>query len=271
MRIIFAKSKWEMWDDDTELFLQRAKNDNYDATEFYLNEASESPEELLELHEKYGLKIIAQFLTEGNNFFEHLQSIDRLSEKALKCEPLLVNCHPGKDYFTFDENLTILQKLSNLSSETGILFTAETHRGRSTYSLIETIKYLEAIPELYLTADFSHWMVVHESNLMNQKEHLKIAISRSRHIHASVGYEEGPQIPDPRAPEWIAHLNNHLAIWQKIVDNCYSLGHDYITITPEFGLPNYLHTLPFTNKPVGDVWEINLAMKNILNEKIKLL
>lgn len=264
MKIIFAKSKWEVWDENTESFLKRVKEDGYDATEFYLNEASESPEELCELHEKYNLKIIAQFLTEGNTFEEHLDSIDHLSEKALKCNPLLINCHPGKDFFTLDENTQILKKLCEIQKENGILVTAETHRGRATYSLIETVKFLRRIPELSLAADFSHWMVVHESNLLDQEENLNLAISRSRHIHARVGYEEGPQVPDPRAPEWKNHLENHMAIWRKIIKQNENNNHDFLTITPEFGPPNYLHIHPYTKEKVADPWELNMVMKEMI-------
>lgn len=31
-------------------------------------------------------------------------------------------------------------------------------------------------------------------------------------------------------------------------------------MTPEFGPDGYLHTLPFTNAPVADLWEINTWM-----------
>jgi len=268
MKIILAKSKWEWWEQPTEQFLQQAQADGFDASEFYLNEAKESPQQLIELHQKYGLKIIAQFLTEGRDFKEHLESVERLAEKAVRCNPILINCHPGKDYFTFEENVFLLKKMSALSRETNIPFTAETHRGRATYSLIETVKYLDAIPDLYLTADFSHWMVVHESDLSNQPENLGLAISRSRHIHARVGYEEGPQVPDPRAPEWKKQLDNHLSIWQKIIKNCKDRGMEYLTITPEFGPLNYMHTMPFSNEPVKDAWELNVAMKDILTEKL---
>jgi sugar phosphate isomerase/epimerase len=268
MDIIFAKSKWEWPEKSTEDFLKQVKADGFDSTEFYVNETKESPQELVDLHKKYGLKMIAQFLTEGKTFRDHLQSIDRLAGKALACKPILVNCHPGRDYFSFKENLNLLKKLTELSDETNILFTAETHRGRATYSLIETVKYLRVIPELLLTADFSHWMVVHESDLMDQNDKLNLAIARSRHIHARVGYEEGPQITDPRAPEWENHLNNHLSIWQRIVDNCKSLNLDFLAVTPEFGPPAYMHTLPYSNKPVADTWEINVAMKDIFKERI---
>lgn len=269
MEIIFAKSKWEVWEEDTENFLKRVKEDGYDATEFYFNEASESPEELSELHEKYNLKIIAQFLTEGTTFEEHLESINYLSEKALRCNPLLINCHPGKDFFTPEENKKILSRLCAIQEEYGILVTAETHRGRATYSLIETVKFLERIPELSLAADFSHWMVVHESNLLDQEENLNLAIARSRHIHARVGYEEGPQVPDPRAPEWNTHLDNHMAIWKKIIKQNENDNREFLTITPEFGPPNYMHTLPFSKNVVADAWEINLFMKDLIKSRIR--
>jgi sugar phosphate isomerase/epimerase len=270
MEIIFAKSKWEVWNEPTDEFLQRVKADGFDSTEFYLNEGPDSPEDLVNLHTEYGLKLIAQIVTEGGNFKEHFDSLSWLADKVLKCNPILVNCQPGRDYFSFDENLKILGKLVELSEETGILFTAETHRGRSTYSLIETVKYLQELPQLCLTADVSHWMVVHESDLSAQKDNLDLAVSASRHIHARVGYEEGPQVTDPRAPEWKAHLDNHLSIWQGIVDNCKSTGMKFLAVTPEFGPPKYMHTLPFSNEPVADAWEINKPMKHILSERLKL-
>jgi len=235
-----------------------------------LNETAESLQELLNLHKKHDLKIIAQILTEGSNFKEHMHSLEQLAGKAVECKAILVNCHPGKDFFSYEENLSLLKRLSSLTKETNIPFTAETHRGRATYSLPQTVKFLSEIPDLFLTTDISHWMVVHESDLSNQAENLDIVIQRSSHIHARVGYEEGPQVPDPRAPEWQRHLENHLAVWQKIVDSCKRRGMAYLTITPEFGPPNYMHTLPYSNNPVCDAWEVNIAMKNILEKKLQL-
>ena len=111
-------------------------------------------------------------------------------------------------------------------------------------------------------------MVVHETDLKDQEENVRIAIERSDHIHARVGYAEGPQVTDPRAMEWKAEVDNHLEIWQKIVDNHVKKNSDYLTITPEFGPPNYMHTLPYTNVPVGDVWDINVYMKDLLKKTL---
>jgi sugar phosphate isomerase/epimerase len=268
MKLSYGKSKWEMWSDPLETFLQRVKSDGFEAAEIYLQTLSEEPARISDLHDKYGLQLIGQVLTHGQSFEDHLRSLEAQVAFALQCKPVLINCHAGRDIFKFEENLQIFKRLVELSQDNGISILVETHRGRPTYSAIETCKYLEALPSLELAADFSHWMVVHESDLSDQVENIDLAISRSLYIHARVGYSEGPQIPDPRAPEWENEVKNHLRLWQKIVDRHNQEGREKLYITPEFGPPAYMHTLPFTNQPVGDVWEINVYMKEMLKKTL---
>jgi hypothetical protein len=51
---------------------------------------------------------------------------------------------------------------------------------------------LRRIPSLTLTGDFSHFTCVHESMLADQPENVVACIAAVRHIHARVGFEEGP-------------------------------------------------------------------------------
>jgi hypothetical protein len=112
-------------------------------------------------------------------------------------------------------------------------------------------------------------MVVHESDLADQPGNLELAISHTGYIHARVGYAEGPQIPDPRAPEWQQAVNSHLKLWQAVVDRFKQEGRDRLYVMPEFGPPAYMHTMPFTNQPVGDVWEQNVYMRDLLLQSLK--
>ena len=201
MKLIFGKSKWEMGGDPLEVFLQRVVASGFEATEIYLGSLQESPQDIARLHSAYGLQLIGQILTRGQTYQDHIQSFESQFEFAAQCQVTLINCHAGRDIFSFEENVQIFQRVTQLSQSSGIPILIETHRGRPTYSAIETRKYLEAIPELRLTADFSHWMVVHESGLDDQGMNIELAITRADYIHARVGYAEGPQIPDPRAPE----------------------------------------------------------------------
>ena len=270
LKLIFGKSKWEMWDDPLEVFLQRAAASGFAATEIFLGSLRESPGEIAGLHASHGLRLIGQILTQGQTYQDHIQSLESQFEFAAQCDVAFINSHTGRDIFPFEENLQIFERVVELSQNSGIPILIETHRGRPTYSAIETRKYLEALPELRLTADFSHWMVVHESDLSDQRDTVELAMTRADYIHARVGYAEGPQIPDPRAPEWQHAVDSHVRLWQMIVDHKKSSGKESLYITPEFGPPAYMHTAPFTNQPVGDVWEQNVYMRDLLTSTLEI-
>jgi hypothetical protein len=112
-------------------------------------------------------------------------------------------------------------------------------------------------------------MVVHESGLDDQRTNVELAMSRADYIHARVGYAEGPQIPDPRASEWQYAVEMHLGLWQEIIKQHKDRGSESLFVTPEFGPPAYMHTAPFTNQPVGDAWEQNVYMKELLASQLK--
>jgi hypothetical protein len=93
----------------------------------------------------------------------------------------------------------------------------------------------------------------------------EIAIIRAiahqvHHIHARIGYEQGPQVPDPRAEEYNYALRAHQSwweiIWKAQIDNNYNAT----TMTPEFGPDGYLHEMPFSKQPVANLWELNSWM-----------
>jgi sugar phosphate isomerase/epimerase len=145
----------------------------------------------------------------------------------------------------------------------------ETHRGRPTFSTTETLRHLEALPALRLTADISHWMCVHESDLSDQQEALDRVVPRVDHIHARVGYAEGPQVPHPLAPEYGAALEAHVRFWQAVLDARRVEGREWFTLTPEFGPPEYMPCLPFTRQPVADAWDVNVEFLAYLRQALE--
>ena len=264
MNIIFVKTKWEMWHEPLDVFLDRAVSDGFEATEIFLETESASAAEMSNAHRERGLALVGQILTQGGTADAHIRSLEEQFEYAAACGPIRINHHAGRDIFSFEDNARILERVIQLGRDSGIPVTVETHRGRPTFAATETRRYLEALPKLRLTADFSHWMVVHESDLRDQEDTLALAIERSDHIHARVGYEEGPQVPDPRAPEWKGHVDRHLTLWRRVVEARREDGTGELTVAPEFGPPQYMHTEPFTNQPVRDAWETNVYMRDYL-------
>lgn len=268
MEILFTKSKWEAEELSLEAYFQRVKNSGFDGVEFALFD--QDPKEVGELCAKYEMELVGWLFSDGPSPEAHAASLEERFLKTVDFNPGLINMHLGKDYFSFADNLAIIEQALELSKRHGIPVVLETHRGRPTYSLIETLKYLEALPALRLNADISHWMVVHESDLSDQAEQLDAAMARADHIHARVGYEEGPQISDPRAPEWAQHITRHIDIWRKVILAHEAKGSEKLRITPEFGPPPYVHTTPFTNEPVVDVWECNVEMMKIIKQAFEL-
>ena len=269
MKLIFAKSKWELWGATLEAFLQRVKADGFQATEIYLASQPDRPQEVAAQHARHGLGLIAQVITDGKTPQEHLEDFERQFALAHQAGALFVNAHAGRDYFPFEDNLRIFQHGIALGEANGLAVNYETHRGRPTFSAVETRRYLEALPELRLTADFSHWMVVHESDLRDQEETLEIAIQRVHYLHARVGHAEGPQVAHPGAPEWKSWTDRHIELWQRILDRRKAEGEGQFYLAPEFGPPAYMPTLPFTNQPLADTWQVNVFMKGLLQESLR--
>ncbi len=273
MNITFTKSFWEMdftgLEDPMGDFISRVAAAGFDGTELFLPLIPETPDRVLELHQQAGLRPpIIDIVTDGETPADHAASFDRSLARALEFDPPLINSHTGRDIFAFEDNVALFAHAIARSREVGVPVVHETHRYRPTYSAIETRRYLEELPDLLLNADFSHWMVVHESDLSDQEHNLESAIARSRHIHARVGFEEGPQVNDPRSPEWSDHVARHIELWRRIVASCLAAGVATLAITPEFGPPPYAPTLPGTAEPVADVWDINVYMKDLLRREL---
>lgn len=268
MQIKYVRSLWGMELPALAANLAMIKDGGFDGVEMGVPASVAQREELCHLLDKLDLALVVQQWTEGASPLEHLNSFEGQYRLGAEFKPLLINAHTGKDYFTTAENLVILQHAKNLEQERGVPVLHEIHRGRATFSATATMALLEAMPALKLTADFSHWCCVHESLLQDQAARVRRAIEHSYHIHARVGYEEGPQITDPRAPEWQAAVETHLQWWQQIVTHHQKLGTKILTICPEFGPPHYMMTQPYTRQPVTDLWEINCYMKDLLKKRL---
>jgi sugar phosphate isomerase/epimerase len=268
VKIIAVKSKWERWEQPLRPFLEEAASAGFSATEIYIPAMAESPAECGRLHQQAGLALLAQIITEGTEVSDHIRCFEERYLKALDCGPLLVNSHSGRDIWSMEDNLRLFDKALELESRHGVPICHETHRSRALFSAPAARALLAARPELKITADFSHWLCVHESDLSDQQESVTAAVSAAWHIHARVGHSEGPQVPDPRVPEWRAWLNLSLGFWRRIADTRRAAGAAFLTITPEFGPPPYMPTHPATGQPLADAWELNCWMADFLRREL---
>ena len=203
-------------------FCAKVKKEGYDGIELWWpTNNKKAQDDIFAALKKYDLEI--GFLCGGSqsNPQEHLAFFKNMIDAAAKQNiqrPLYINNHSGRDHFSFDDNKKFIEHTQALAKETGILICHETHRGRMLFAAHITRKFIESFPELRLTLDISHWCNVHESLLADQQETVEMALSRTDHIHARIGHPEGPQVNDPRAPEWEPVVKQHFEWWDKIVE-----------------------------------------------------
>jgi sugar phosphate isomerase/epimerase len=227
--------------------------------------------EILAGFKEYKLEFIGQhFQTIEHDFESHICTFEKHLFSICSGRPLFINSQTGKDYFSKIQNLKLINRAHEISEETGVKIIHETHRGRWSFAAHVTKQYLIEYPEIKLTFDISHWCNVAESLLIDQMEAVELAIKHADHIHARVGFQEGPQINDPRAPEWKEVLNTHLNWWDRIYNLRRQNGFNILTVTPEFGAPPYLPLLPYTQQPVVNQWDLNVYMMNLLKERWEL-
>ncbi|HMN61316.1 MAG TPA: TIM barrel protein [Anaerolinea sp.] len=251
-----------------EAALLRIREDGYDGVETGAPVDADDRRALRDRLDKLGLDMIVQVWTVGKTPAEHARSLEEQYRRAVELRPRLVNVQSGRDTYSVEENAAIYRRGSALEAELGVPLAQEIHRGRASFCIPAALALLQAVPMTRLTADFSHWCCVHESLLQDQVEALDKVINHCVHIHARVGHAEGPQVSDPRAPEWRPALRAHLGWWQRIADQRKAAGAEVLTITPEFGPPDYMQTLPFTRQPVNDLRSVNLAMREILAKEL---
>ena len=250
-------------------FCSKAKKDGYDGVEIWWPGDKVKQDELFECVKRHQLDVGFLYGASQNNYQEHLDTFKKVIDYAAKQtiqRPLYVNCHSGRDYFSFEQNKAFIDHTTKLSKETGIIICHETHRSRIMFAAHVTRQFIEKIPELRLTLDISHWTNVHESLLQDQQQSVEMALERTDHIHARVGHPEGPQVNDPRAPEWDAALKQHFAWWDKIVERKKKNG-ERMTFLTEFGPPDYMPALPYTRQPLADQWAINVHMMQLLRKR----
>ncbi|MBS1667767.1 MAG: sugar phosphate isomerase/epimerase [Bacteroidetes bacterium] len=250
-------------------YCAKVKRDGYDGIEIWWPNEQKDQNELFNALKKYSLEV--GFLTAGHesNYSDHFATFKKMIAAAANNKtqrPLYINCHSGRDYFSFDDNKTFIEHTIQLAKDTGIKICHETHRSRILYSAPVARNFIEKIPGLRMTLDISHWCNVHETLLQDQQDTVNLALQRVDHIHARIGHQEGPQVNDPRAPEWADAVKAHFAWWDAVVAMKKNDG-ERLTVLTEFGPPHYMPALPYTLQPVADQWAINVHMMKLFRKR----
>ena len=250
-------------------YCKAVKKEGYDGIEIWWPLEKKEQDELFAALKKHQLEV--GLLCAGNDSdpVRHLDQFKKMitpSATNTWQRPVYINCHSGRDHFSFSQNQAFIDYTQQLSEKTGILICHETHRSRMLFAAHIAKPFIEKNPALKITLDISHWCNVHETLLDDQEEAVALALERTEHVHARIGHSQGAQVNDPRAPEWDEAVKAHFAWWDKIVQRKKEKG-GRLTMLTEFGPPDYMPTLPYTRQAVADQWAINVHMMKLLRKR----
>lgn len=270
MQIKVFRSMWGMSLLPLEANFKKIKESGFQGTEFVEHELAEKFDdsevaripELLREYDLEGVPLIPTFSTTPED--DIVAFTQQYHDLIRKYHPSLFLSHTGRDFYTLEQNLQVIEAIDNLVAQKGVKVVHETHRGRFGFSPQSTAEAIRARDSIRLNADFSHWCCVCESYLEEQEEAVELAIEHTDHIHARVGHPEGPQVSDPRSPEWGQALEEHMGWWERIIQANEKRGTETLIITPEFGPDPYMPLVPFTCQPLGNLWDITVWMKDEL-------
>jgi len=269
MQIKFFCPRWGAESQSWDSFSKKVKDAGFDGIETLVPLDENEKNEIKDALKKQDLLLLGQYHQSFEKDIKtHLANYEKHLRNIAAMHPMAIDSQTGKDYFTFEENKQLFDLATRISKESGIPIYHETHRNKALFAAHVSKDILSRIPGLQITADFSHWCCVAESFLQDQQEAMALACSRAAHIHARVGHVEGPQVSDPRAPEWKTAVDTHLGWWDTIIDQRRKSGAKITTITAEFGpADGYLPVMPYTQVPVADQWEINVYMMKMLRKR----
>ncbi|NQX43009.1 hypothetical protein SAMN05421820_11458 [Pedobacter steynii] len=265
MKLQFYYPRWGSENMDWDHFCQKVKQAGYDGVEAPVPEGPEEQKVILDALKNNDLQLVGQYYQSFEKDFEvHKSSYVKQLYILASVQPVKINAQTGKDYFSFEQNAELFAIANTITKETGVTICHETHRNKALFAAHITHIFLKKLPDLKITADFSHWCNVAESLLEDQEEALALACENVEHVHSRVGHTQSAQVIDPRLPEFKNELEAHLRWWDAIVKEYRDHKREVLTITTEFGPAPYMVHLPVTGMPIASQWDINVHMMHLL-------
>ena len=168
-----------------------------------------------------------------------------------------------QDYFTKEMAEEFFVEAMRWAKEKGYTVHHESHRKRYLHSPWVVRDLLltgnSKLQDLTMVADLAHWLNVVETdcNDPDLTAVIEALAPKFHHIHMRSGYDHGPQVPDPRCPQWLHYTEGHERWWDAIHKAANARGAKEVTVTTAFGPPNYQVCDPKDNRPLANIWDVN--------------
>ncbi len=181
-----------------------------------------------------------------------------------------LNLQPNVRPRTVEECLPYLHGWLSMTAAAGVPAYVETHRDRMTTDLHFTLDLLDAVPDMRLTADLSHFVVGREFAWpIGEENHEKIraVLLRSRAIHGRVATREQVQI-QPSFEHHRPWVDLFAGWWEYGLRHLRdTLGDDEIVVfTTELGPPQWYAITGADGDELSDRWAESLQLRDLIRD-----
>lgn len=240
---------------------RRVKEAGFEAIECWLT--PEKEKEVCEALGKEGLRLAL-----GHHPY-NLEDTRRVLDQVHRLGADYVFGQIGDAFMSDQEAVALTRDCRKLAADEGVVFFVETHRNTITETLPQTLRLIEALPEITFTADLSHYFVVGEFyGWAGEKlpERLGPILERTSSLHGRISNGEQIQVDVGDGSGDLAQC--YVQLWARAME-CWvkdARPGDIFPFTPELGPPSYAIVHPSSLGEISDRWAQSLVMKQLGQE-----
>ena len=210
------------------------------------------------LYREYGLKCMV------NAFPATVEELPPLLELATALEASLVNVIGQVMPLTVEEGIPVIRQWLSDAEQAGLPLLFETHRDCTLNDLHYALQLIEAVPEMRLCADLSHYVIDREMRLPlnhTDREYMHRILERSDCFQGRVASREQiqVQIGFPQHQQWVEQFKTWwregIGMWRRRNDEDASL-----IFLCELGPPPYAMT-DANQAEMSDRWQEALKIR----------
>ncbi len=239
----------------------RVRAAGFEAVECWLSDENE--QEHADALKRHDLRLVL-----GHRPFQ-VAEIEKTLDRAVRLGADFVFAQPADAFTPLEEVAQLVRAGLEMARARHLPFFVEAHRNNFTETLPQTIALLDAVPELRITGDFSHFVVVGEFYGWKDEravDRMAPVLSRVSHLHGRISNGEQVQVDVGDGKDHPA-ARFFVEIWASAMRHWLQDAGpgDVFPFASELGPPRYAITLP-DGREFSDRWEQSLVMKRLAEE-----
>jgi hypothetical protein len=226
-------------------------------------------------HRREQAELVSRVMRERGKSWEataFVRTADDLAKAVERSEDLgahHLNIQIMERYDRVAEAVALFEALEAVAAKAALPVHYETHRGRLTNDMWFTARILEALPQLKLTGDLSHYAMVHEMPLPVPEpdaRRMSRILAQCWGFHGRVAGSHQVQV-SIRAPQHQAWVDQFRAWWKEGFASWIGRsGPDaHLSFMPELGPPNYA-IVDSDGRELADRWAEAQLLKDMARE-----